>query len=118
MSQYAPGGSGGYQLLPGSDRHLNRRKPSVISSGLSQTNITTTGFTVGFETLYNGNTDLLWNQCQVPETSTSEDAAMTTSHTPWTCRSYPCHHLLCTGSISQCLNDTSWSAVAAMATSS
>lgn len=119
MSQYAPGGSGGYQLLPRDLTDISTGgNPPVISSGLSQTNITTTGFTVGFETLYNGNTIIYYGTSAGALTSTSEDAAMTTSHTLGLAGLTPATIYYVQAASVSASNDTSWSAVAAMATSS
>jgi len=51
MSQYAPGGTGGYQMLPRDLADISTGgNPPIISSPLSQSAITTTSFTVHFTT--------------------------------------------------------------------
>ncbi|MFN0275046.1 MAG: phospholipase D-like domain-containing protein, partial [Chitinophagales bacterium] len=80
MSQYAPSGSGGYQLLPRDLTDLAPPgNPPVISSILTQTNITTSSFTVNFSTLYEGNTIVYYGTTSALG-STASDATLTTSH--------------------------------------
>lgn len=81
MSQYAPGGSGGYQLLPRDLSDISTGgNPPVISSMLTQSNITTTSFTVSFSTLYDGNTIVAYGTNMDDLSSTVEDASLSTTH--------------------------------------
>lgn len=118
MSQYDPSGVGGYQLLP---RDLGDiappGNPPVISTVLSQTNITTSSFTVNFSTLYEGNTIIYYGLTNPPASVTS-DAALTTSHAlDITGLTAGTIYYVQAASVST-TNDTSWSAVAPMATAS
>lgn len=118
MSQYAPSGVGGYQLLP---RDLSDiappGNPPVISTVLSQTNITTSSFTVNFNTLYEGNTIIYYGLTNPPVSVTS-DAALTTTHAlDITGLTAGTIYYVQAASVSA-TNDTSWSAVSPMATAS
>jgi len=118
MSQYAPGGTGGYQLLP---RDLSDiatgGNPPIISTALTQTNITTSSFTVNFNTINPGST-IIYYGTTTALGLTSTDAALVTAHafnlsglTAGTV------YYIQAASVSA-TNDTSFSAIAAMATAS
>ncbi len=81
MSQFsASSPSTGYQLLP---RFLTDLvppgNPPIISSPLTQSNITKTSFTVSFETLSDGNTILYYGTTPALGT-TASNASLTTDH--------------------------------------
>lgn len=118
MSQYAPGGTGGYQLLPRDLSDITTGgNPPVISSALTQTAITTTSFTVNFNTVNDGNT-IIYYGLTTALGSVASDATMTTAHalnlTGLTAGSI---YYVKAASVSV-TNDTSYSAIAAMATAS
>jgi hypothetical protein len=80
MSQYAPGGTGGYQLLPRDLMDIAPPgNPPVISSAVTQSNITTTSFTVHFNTLYDGNT-IVYYGTTTALGFTLNDVTTTTTH--------------------------------------
>lgn len=118
MSQFAPGGTGGYQLLPRDLADISTGgNPPVFSTGLTQTDITTSSFTVNFSTLNPGNT-IIYYGLTTALGSVSSDAALVTTHV---------HNLtgLTAGTIYyvqaasvSATNDTSFSAISAMATAS
>ncbi len=119
MSQYAPGGSGGYQLLPRGLADISTGgNPPVISSILSQSNITTSSFTVSFETLYEGNTIIYYGTNEDVLTDDVSNAALTTAHSiDLTGLTAGTIYYLKAASVSA-TNDTSWSPLTAMATQS
>lgn len=118
MSQFAPGGTGGYQLLPRDLADISTGgNPPVISSVLTQTAITTTSFTVNFSTLNPGNT-IIYYGTTLSLGSETTDAAMVTTHalnvTGLTAGTI---YYVQAASVSA-TNDTSFSAITAMATAS
>lgn len=118
MSQYAPSGSGGYQLLP---RDLvdiaPPGNPPVIASTLTQTNITTSSFTVNFSTLYDGNTIVYYGTSTALGSEVS-NATLTTTHAiDLTGLTAGTIYYVQAASVSAS-NDTSYSGIAAMATAS
>ena len=118
LSQYAPGGTGGYQLLPrGLSDISTGGNPPVISSILTQTDITTSSFTVNFSTLNPGNTIIYYGTTLALGTM-ADDATLVTTHalnltglTDGTIYYVQAASVSATG-------DTSFSAVTAMATAS
>ncbi len=117
MSQFHPTSpSMGYQLLPRSlSDLLPPGNPPVISSPLTQSNLSTTGFTVSFETLQPGNTILYYGTTTALGTVAS-DADLVTEHSldlsglsPGTI------YFIRAASVSS-TNDTSYSNVVSMAT--
>ncbi|MEZ5014651.1 MAG: phospholipase D-like domain-containing protein [Chitinophagales bacterium] len=118
MSQYAPGGTGGYQLLPRDLSDISTGgNPPIISSALSQTNISTSSFTVNFSTINAGNT-IVYYGLTTALGSTASDAAMVTDHAlNLTGLTAGTIYYVQAASISAS-NDTSFSAIAAMATAS
>ena len=119
MSQYAPGGTGGYQLLPrGLEDISTGGNPPVISSVLAQSNITTSSFTVSFETLYEGNTIIYYGTSEDALTEDVADASLTVAHSiDLTGLTDGTIYYLKAASVSA-TNDTSWSPLTAMATQS
>ena len=81
MSQYAPSGTGGYQLLPrlASDLVLGSGLPRLTEEAVP-VNVSSTGFTVLYSTLNPGDTRVRYglNSKELKETRT--DAALTTKH--------------------------------------
>ena len=81
MSQYAPSGTGGYQLLPrlASDLVLGSGLPRLTEEAVP-VNVSNTGFTVLYSTLNPGDTRVRYglNSKELKETRT--DAALTTKH--------------------------------------
>ncbi|HMX05351.1 MAG TPA: phospholipase D-like domain-containing protein [Chitinophagales bacterium] len=118
MSQYAPGGTGGYQLLPRDLADISTGgNPPVISSVLTQTDITTSSFTVNFNTLYEGNT-IIYYGTTMSLGSTASSAAMVTTHAlNLTGLTAGTVYYVKAASVSAS-NDTSYSAITAMATAS
>lgn len=118
MSQYAPGGTGGYQLLPRDLADISTGgNPPVIATGLTQTNITTTSFTINFTTINPGNT-IIYYGLTTALGATASDPAMVTSHAfNLTGLTSGTIYYVKAASVSA-TNDTSWSAIAAMATAS
>lgn len=118
MSQFAPGGTGGYQMLPRDLGDISTGgNPPVISSLLTQTDITTSSFTVNFTTLNPGNT-IIYYGTTLSLGSEADDAALVTTHalnltglTDGTIYYIQAASVSATG-------DTSFSAVTAMATAS
>ncbi len=118
MSQFAPGGTGGYQLLPRDLSDISTGgNPPVISSSLTQTAITSTSFTVNFNTVNDGNT-IIYYGLTTALGSVASDAAMSTSHAlNLTGLTAGTIYYVKAASVSV-TNDTSFSAIAAMATAS
>ncbi len=118
MSQFAPGGTGGYQLLPRDLSDISTGgNPPVISSTLTQTAITTSSFTVNFNTVNDGNT-IIYYGLTTSLGSVANDAAMSTSHAlNLTGLTAGTIYYVKAASVSV-TNDTSYSAIAAMATAS
>ncbi len=118
MSQYAPGGTGGYQLLPRDLGDITTGgNPPVISTGLTQTGITTNSFIVNFLTLNPGTTIIYYGvTTDLGVESSSPDMVTTHAHTLTGLTSGTVYYVKA-ASVSA-TNDTSWSAVAAMATQS
>lgn len=118
MSQYAPSGSGGYQLLPRDLSDISTGgNPPVISTPLTQTNITTSSFTVNFSTVNPGNTVLYYGTTETLGSVVS-DGAMTLTHAfDLTGLTSGTVYYIKAASVSA-TNDTSYSAVTAMATES
>ena len=118
MSQYAPGGTGGYQLLPRDLADISTGgNPPVISTSLTQTNITTTSFTVNFTTLNPGNTIIYYGLTTALGVSANDPAMETTHAFNLTGLTSGTIYYVKAASVSA-TNDTSWSAIAAMATAS
>ena len=118
MSQFAPGGTGGYQLLPRDLSDISTGgNPPVISSTLTQTAITTSSFTVNFNTVNDGNT-IIYYGLTTALGSVANDATMTTTHAlNLTGLTAGTIYYVKAASVS-ITNDTSYSAIAAMATAS
>lgn len=118
MSQYAPGGTGGYQLLPRDLADISTGgNPPVISSVLTQTAITTTSFTVNFTTVNPGST-IIYYGTTMALGSAASDATLVTSHAlNLTGLTAGTIYYVQAASVSA-TNDTSFSAVTAMATAS
>ncbi|SFQ52835.1 hypothetical protein [Hymenobacter arizonensis] len=81
MSQFAPGGSGGYQLLPrlATDLVTGNGSPRLTEEPVAA-DITPTGFTISYSTLNPGDTRIRYglNPKELKEIKT--DAALTTRH--------------------------------------
>ena len=119
MAQFAPSGTGGYQLLPRDLTDFSTGgNPPVIASSLSQLNITTTSFTVEFETLYDGNTIVDYGLSPSELTSTVSNPALTTSHSIELPDLEPGTIYYVQAISVSASDDTSRSSVAAMATQS
>ncbi|MBP9796676.1 MAG: T9SS type A sorting domain-containing protein [Chitinophagales bacterium] len=118
MSQFAPGGTGGYQLLPRDLSDISTGgNPPVISSTLTQTAITTSSFTVNFNTVNDGNT-IIYYGLTTALGSVASDATLTTTHAlDLTGLTAGTIYYVKAASVSV-TNDTSNSAIAAMATAS
>lgn len=118
MSQFAPGGTGGYQLLPRNLVDISTGgNPPVISTALTQTAITTSSFTVNFSTLNPGSTIIYYGTTMALGT-TSEDATLVTTHAQnLTGLTAGTIYYVQAASVSA-TNDTSFSAISAMATAS
>lgn len=118
MSQYAPGGTGGYQLLPRDLSDISTGgNPPVISTPLTQTNITTSSFTVNFSTLNTGTT-IVYYGTTMALGSNVNSATMTTTHAiDLTGLTAGTVYYVMGASVSA-TNDTSFSAITAMATAS
>jgi len=118
MSQYAPGGTGGYQMLPRDLADISTGgNPPIISSPLSQSAITTTSFTVHFTTVNPGSTIIYYGTTLALGTE-AENAALVTDHAlNLTGLTAGTIYYVQAASVSA-TNDTSFSAVTAMATAS
>ena len=117
MSQYDfSDPAAGYQLLPrGLDDFESPGDPPVISTVLSQSNLSTTGFTVSFETLNDGNTIVYYGENE-PLTGMVSDAAMVTEHSIDLTGLNPATLYWVQAASISMTGDTSWSAMTAMAT--
>lgn len=118
MSQYAPGGTGGYQLLPrGLTDITTGGTPPVISTTLFQNNITTSSFTVNFTTLLEGNTILYYGTTSALGSEVS-NSDLTLSHSlDISGLNAATIYYVKAASVSAS-NDTSYSSLATMATAS
>lgn len=118
MSQYAPGGTGGYQLLPRDLSDISTGgNPPIISTALTQTNITTSSFTINFNTINAGST-IIYYGTTTALGSTASDVTLITEHAfNLTGLSAGTIYYIKAASVSA-TNDTSFSAIAAMATAS
>ena len=83
LSQYtfATSGTGGYQLLPRLYADFRQGSTPNLTSGLTSTSISTTGFTVRFQTQNPGDTQLSYGTSPAGPFTTVSDAASVTSHT-------------------------------------
>ena len=118
MSQYAPGGTDGYQLIPRDLSDFSTGgNPPVISTSLTQTNITTTSFTINFNTVNSGTT-IIYYGLTTALGSSANDAALVTTHAfNLTGLTAGTIYYVQAASVSA-TNDTSFSAIAAMASAS
>ncbi len=118
LSQYAPGGTGGYQLLPRDLTDISTGgNPPVISSALTQTDITTSSFTVNFNTITDGNTIIYYGLTTALGSVFSTPGLTTTHALNLTGLTAGTIYYVKAASVSV-TNDTSYSAIAAMATAS
>ncbi len=118
MSQYAPGGTGGYQLLPRDLTDISTGgNPPLISTPLTQTDITTSSFTVHFNTINDGNT-IIYYGLTTALGSSANDATMTTTHALNLTGLTAGTVYYVQGASVSVTNDTSFSAITAMATAS
>jgi hypothetical protein len=81
MSQFAPGGTGGYQLLPrlASDLVLGGGLPRLIEEPVP-IGISSTGFTIAYTTLNPGDTRIRYGRNPKELKETKTDATLTTRH--------------------------------------
>ncbi|MDO7846303.1 fibronectin type III domain-containing protein [Hymenobacter sp. M29] len=81
MSQYAPGGTGGYQLLPrlASDLVLGGGRPRLTEEPVP-VNVSTTGFTVVYSTLNPGDTRVRYGLSAQELKESRTDPTLTTHH--------------------------------------
>jgi Fibronectin type III domain len=81
MSQYAPGGTGGYQLLPrlAADLVLGGGRPRLTEEPVP-VNVSATGFTIVYSTLNAGDTRVRYGLTSQELKETRTDAALTTHH--------------------------------------
>lgn len=106
----------GYQLLPRSLSDFDAPgNPPVISTPLTQSNLATTGFTVSFETLEDGNTILYYGTTEALG-SVASDAALTTTHSLDLSGLSPGTIYFVQGASVSATGDTSYSPVTPMAT--
>lgn len=80
MSQYAPSGSGGYQLLPRLYSDFDLGATPNINSMVTATNITTSGFTVHFKTQNAGSTTVNYGTSATALNQTANNPASVTNH--------------------------------------
>lgn len=108
--------SDGYQLLPRSLSDFDAPgNPPIISTPLTQSNLATTGFTVSFETLEDGNTILYYGTTEAMG-STASDPALSTSHSLDLSGLAPGTIYFVQGASVSATGDTSYSPVTPMAT--
>lgn len=106
----------GYQLLPRSLSDFDAPgNPPVISTPLTQSNLATTGFTVSFETLEDGNTILYYGTTSALG-SVASDAALTTAHSLDLSGLSPGTIYFVQGASVSATGDTSYSPITPMAT--
>ncbi len=118
MSQYAPGGTGGYQLLPRDLGDISTGgNPPIISTALTQTNIATTSFTINFNTINPGSTIIYYGTTTALGLTTADAGLVTTHAYNLTGLTAGTVYYVQAASVSA-TNDTSFSAIAAMATAS
>ena len=81
LSQFAPSGTGGYQLLPrlASDLMLGGGRPRLTKEPVP-VNVSTNGFTVVFSTLNPGDTRVRYDLSAQALKETRTDATLTTHH--------------------------------------
>ena len=80
MSQYAPSGSGGYQLLPRVYADLDLGATPNVMSAPYPTNITPSGFTINFKTQNAGSTIVNYGTTPTALNQTATSTASVTNH--------------------------------------
>lgn len=80
-SQYAPSGTGGYQLLPRDLNDIIFSGGINMTSALTQNNLTNSGFDISWTTDNTGNSNIAYGLSSDLEIDTISNSALTSAHT-------------------------------------